>query len=76
MSSLNIFAERLKELRLKNNLKQDDVGKIIGVTKTQISDMENGRRTTTIENLIILADYFNVSADYLIGRSQDPTFRK
>jgi len=76
MSSLNIFAERLKELRLKNNLKQDDVGKIIGVTKTQISDMENGRRTTTIENLITLADYFNVSADYLIGRTKDPTFHK
>lgn len=71
-----LFSERLKGLRLQKNLKQDDIGKIIGVTKTQISDMENGRRTTTIENLAILATYFNVSTDYLLGRTDNPEINR
>ena len=72
MFSKNIFSERLKALRLAKNLKQDDVAKVLNVTKTQISDIERCRRTTTIENLVNLANYFNVSSDYLLGLSDNP----
>ena len=42
---------------------------MLGVTPTQISDMERGRRTTTLEKAVELADYFGVSLDYLVGRT-------
>jgi transcriptional regulator with XRE-family HTH domain len=45
----------------------------LGVTKTQISDIENGKIATTMDKFIALADYFDVSLDYLVGRSDDPS---
>ncbi|MCL2697736.1 MAG: helix-turn-helix domain-containing protein [Oscillospiraceae bacterium] len=64
-----LFSKRLKELRLEKKLNQSDVGIMLGVTPTQISDMERGRRTTTLEKAVELADYFGVSLDYLVGRT-------
>ena len=71
-----VFSSRLRELRKSRGLKQDDVALVLGVTKTQISDIERGKRTTTIEKLIELADYFDVSLDYLVGRSDNPNSHK
>lgn len=68
----NKFSERIKELRKSKKATQNDVAELLGVTKTQISDLENGKTTTSIERLCILADYFDVSLDYLCGRSDDP----
>jgi len=45
---------------------------LLGVTKTQISDIENAKTSTALEKAVILADFFNVSLDYLVGRSDDP----
>ena len=73
MFDKNIFAARIKELRLSKKLRQDDLAILLGVTKTQISDIERARRTTTLEKSYELADYFDVSLDYLVGRSDDPT---
>lgn len=72
MSFQNIFANRLKQLRKEKKLKQEDLGKLIKVTKTQISEIETGKKSTSIENLIIFAEYFGVSLDYLTGRTDDP----
>lgn len=66
----NILAQRLKLLRKKYKLKQEDIGSLVGVTKTQISDIENSKASTSIKNLITFADYFNVSLDYLVGRDE------
>ena len=68
----NIFSERVKELRKSKKATQSDIASLLGVTKTQISDLENGKTTTSIERLCLLADFFNVSLDYLCGRSDDP----
>jgi len=76
MFSKNIFSERIKKLRLSKYLKQSNIAEVIGVTITQISDIERGRRTTTIENLVALADYFDVSLDYLVGRTDNPDSHK
>ena len=76
MFSKKIFSTRVKELRKKNNTTQNGLAELLGVTKTQISDMENGKTTTSLERLYILADYFNVSIDYLVGRTDNPQMNK
>ena len=62
-----INGKRLRELRINRGLTQDDLGKIIKVTKASVCCYEKGNRTPTIENLIDLVNFFGVSADFLIG---------
>lgn len=76
MFSKKIFAERVKLLRKEKNLKQSELGKIVGLNFTAISDIERGRRTTTMEKLDALADFFDVSVDYLMGRTDNPEVNK
>lgn len=63
----NLFGERLKELRLSNNLGQVELAKQIGVSKGLISLWENGLREPKLSNLIALAKFFDVSIDYFAG---------
>ncbi len=58
---------RLKELRLKENMTQEELGKIINVSGQTILNWENGIHDPSIENLKALANHFNVSIDYLVG---------
>lgn len=76
MISENIFSTRLKELRLSKNLSQSALGNIIGIKAQAINDMEHGRIKTTLDRTIALADYFDVSIDYLVGRSDNPNSHK
>lgn len=64
----NLFSVRLKELRLKKGLTQKELAKIIGVTKQTIINYEKGTTEPSFENLIKLADLFEVSLDCLLGR--------
>ena len=73
MFAKNIFGIRLRELRSQKGIPQKILSELLGVTVTQISDMENGRTFTTIPKLYLLCEYFNVTADYLLGLSDDPT---
>lgn len=63
-------------LRMERNIKQSDLGEAVGLTYTAVSDIERGRRTTTLEKLVALADYFDVSIDYLIGRTDNPKINR
>jgi transcriptional regulator with XRE-family HTH domain len=72
MFDRNLFATRIKELRKKQNLTQTELGTALGITKPAVSGLEHGYRTTTIEKIVELADYFDVSLDYLVGRSDNP----
>ena len=65
----NIFAKRLRELRVEKNIMQMDLAKELNIAKTTYSNYEQGRREPNFETLTILSKYFNVSADYLIGNS-------
>ncbi|MCI8474552.1 MAG: helix-turn-helix transcriptional regulator [Oscillospiraceae bacterium] len=68
-----IFGQRLLLLRKQcPGVTQADISKLLEVTPTQISDMENGNSATTMARLCLLCDYFNVSADYLLGRTDIP----
>lgn len=62
------FAKNLKRLRVNQNLTQDDFAKKINITKAAISNYENGRRLPDYETLELIADYFNVNIDFLMGR--------
>lgn len=72
MFSKKIFSNRIKEQRLKKNLKQSELGKIVGLSNNAISDIERGYRLTTIDKIVDLADFFDVSIDYLVGRTDNP----
>ena len=67
-----VFADRVKEQRSKKDVSQTVVAQLLGVTKTQISDIENAKTSTSLEKAVALADFFNVSLDYLVGRSDNP----
>lgn len=64
------FNKIFTELRKSCNLTQADCSKIFNVTKSTISGWETGRNEPNITTLINIADYFNVSIDYLAGREQ------
>lgn len=63
---------RLKDVRKKSNLTQKEVGEIIGVSQNTYSYWENGKVKIDNESLQKLSDLFNVSVDYLLGRSESP----
>lgn len=64
---------RLKELRKSKRLTQSDMASFIGVNQNTYSYWENGKTKIDNETLEKLADYFNVSVDYLLGREESDT---
>ena len=62
------FKERLKELRLERNLSQQTLGKIVNMSKMAISHWESGHSEPSIAQLIRLAEFFEVSVDFLVGK--------
>ena len=64
-----LLSKRLKELRFQNNYSQSDVAASIGCTNQSISNYESGKRTPGIPDLIALADFYDVSIDFLVGRT-------
>lgn len=67
------FSSRIKRLRLEHNLSCEELGKIVGVSKVSAWQWENGINYPNNNILIKLADYFNVSIDYLLGKSDIKT---
>ena len=62
------FAERLRSLRTERDVTQKDLGELLGVKNFSIYTYEKGRSEPNIDGLIALADFFDVSIDYLVGR--------
>jgi transcriptional regulator with XRE-family HTH domain len=69
-----MFGERLRELR-KSNTKytMKEFGRIFNLAESTISGYETGSRKPDMETIQRFADYFEVSTDYLLGRTDDPT---
>lgn len=72
MFSKQMFAQRLIELRKLYHETQSDLGTVLGVKQTAICEMERGRKTTTAEKIAMICQHYHVSADYLLGLSDDP----
>ena len=67
--------QRIRELREKKGVLQAEVSKHLNVTRESYSMYETGKRQMNYETLCLLADYFEVSADYLLGRQESvPSF--
>jgi transcriptional regulator with XRE-family HTH domain len=67
MILMTTLGSRIKEERISHKLTQTELGKICGVTKYTISLSENDKSTPSDDIKKILADYFDVSVDYLLG---------
>ena len=65
--------ERLKQLRTKAGLTQTDMHNIFGVAQNTYSQWETDKREPDFKTLSRIADYFRVTVDYLLGRSDDPS---
>ena len=76
MAESNTLSERLKECRKKKGVKQSEVADRLNVQRQIISYYESGTRKPNLEDLIMLADFYNVSLDYLVGRTDTPTTDK
>ncbi|HLV09368.1 MAG TPA: HD domain-containing phosphohydrolase [Halanaerobiales bacterium] len=63
------FAERLKKLRREEQIRQIDLADYLGFSRSTITNYEQGIRFPSMDILCRIADYFNVSLDYLLGRS-------
>lgn len=71
-----ILCERLQQLKIKKEVLQKDIASSIGLSVRSYQRYEKGERTPTATILIALADYFDVSIDYLVGRTDNPDVNK
>ena len=76
MSSERGVFVRLKELRKKKGISQLKLATDLNTTQNTISRYETGEREPGIDELINIANYFNVSVDYLIGRTENPKMNR
>ncbi|MED2753639.1 helix-turn-helix transcriptional regulator [Bacillus thuringiensis] len=67
-----MIGDTIKNLRKENNLTQKQLGDAIGVSKMAISYFEKGKKAPGRESVKKIADYFHVTTDYLLGRT-DPS---
>lgn len=67
---------RLKELRKKKNISQQKLAMDLSLSQNSISRYETGEREADYKTLILLADYFNVSIDYLLERTDNPEIKR
>lgn len=65
------YYQRLKNLRIDNDLTQERMGEIIGVSQRTISHYESGKREPGLTEIKRYAQYFNVSIDYIIGLTNE-----
>lgn len=69
---MKIIGERLKQLRTGVQLSQTQIGKMFGTGQSNIFKYESGMSTVPTKIMLQYADYFDVSMDYLYGRTDDP----
>jgi transcriptional regulator with XRE-family HTH domain len=64
-----MYYRRIGELRIDNDIKQIDVAKYLGVTQGTYSGYESGQINIPVDKLVMLADFYHVSVDYLLNRT-------
>ncbi len=64
-----MYFKRLGELRMERGLSQEAVADLLGLTQTAYSRCERGEQTISVECLKTLSDYYDVSIDYIVGRT-------
>lgn len=69
------LSDRLMQLQAERNVLKKDISKAVGISVMAYYRYERNERQPTADILIALADFFDVSLDYLVGRSDDPVRR-
>ncbi|MCI8596156.1 MAG: helix-turn-helix transcriptional regulator [Clostridia bacterium] len=64
---INQFSKRIRELRGEKNITQKELAVAVGVLERTVSYWEQGKRECDFDTLIQLAQYFNITTDYLLG---------
>jgi len=72
---MKIFSERLRLLRKQKGFTQEKMAEIIKLTPRNFRAYELNEANPNLENLVAIADFFNVTIDYLVGRSDEPERR-
>ncbi|MCL6479900.1 MAG: helix-turn-helix domain-containing protein, partial [Peptococcaceae bacterium] len=67
------FGERLKKIRMERGLRQEDIGKIVHVGKSAVSQWENNIHVPDLETVTKIANALNIPVDYLLGRIDNPS---
>lgn len=75
MNTELLLNKRISQLRKAAGLNQKQLGEILGISNHAVCMLEKGNRGTTVEKLVLLAEYFHVSTDYLLGITDDPAWR-
>lgn len=68
---MNIY-QRLKDIREDNEKTQKEIAELIGTSQSYYAQYENGKRAIPFDRVILLAEYYNVSLDYLAGLIDTP----
>ena len=68
-----MLCHRLRDLREDRDISQAELAKAIGITQRKYSYIETGTQQLTADMLILLSDYFEVSIDYILCQTDDPT---
>lgn len=71
-----LIGKRIKDLRKKRKLTQAELSDSINIGQSTLANFENGKRTIPVDIVIQLAQFFNVSTDYLLGLSNSPNMRE
>ncbi|MCI5515574.1 MAG: helix-turn-helix transcriptional regulator [Oscillospiraceae bacterium] len=71
-----MYFQRIRDLREDKDLKQSEVAEILGIKQTVYSRYERGYQNIPLEHLLNLADYYDVSTDYILGRTNNPKISK
>ncbi len=72
MNDIEIISKRLRELREGVGLSQNKLGKIASIPQSSINRYENGSATPPPEKMVWFADFYDVSLDYIYGRTDNP----
>ena len=67
-----MYFQRLKDLREDRDLLQKDVAQVLGISQTVYSRYERGFQTIPVAHLLTLADFYDPSTDYILGRTNIP----
>lgn len=71
-----MYFQRLRDLREDKDMKQIEIADMLGIQQTVYSRYERGFQNIPIEHLLKLADFYNVSTDYILGRTNNPKLNK
>lgn len=76
MDNLSVFVERLNEYVTERNLNASSLAKIVGFSRVTVTNLLNGGHNPSTKIIIAFVDYFNCSADYLLGEKELTTDKR